>query len=200
MITGLSFARTSITAVAALGLATALLVSGAGVAPASALSTTNVTDLTPKASLSAGDEITPEMLDQTYSELLGSDVPRTVEGEGEAALTTFHLADGFSLTFGVGSAPAASDAITPYIGGGSDRRGMYVLLNQFDQNLVISGSGFALGAAICAIPAVGTVACVVIGAILTVATTVLASNGGTCKNNRQLKIYVTNGIRSGGCV
>lgn len=146
--------------------------------------------------------ITPEMVEEAYDQLLASDLPRTVTGEGKAAQTTFKFTEGFELTFGTDykAAKDAGNAIQPRIGGGFDGGGMYVLLNQFDQNLVIGGSGFVLGAAICAIPAVGQVACLVVGGILTIATTALAVNGGTCSNNRQFKIYVTNGLRAAGCV
>ncbi|MGY3263555.1 hypothetical protein [Frigoribacterium sp. 2355] len=69
--------------------------------------------------------------------------------------------------------------------------------NQVDQDALIAGAGFALGAAICAIPAVGQVACVVVGAIITAAT-VAASAMGKCKNNKQLKVYVNS--RAASCV
>ena len=200
MITGLSFKRTHLSALAALGLTTALLVVGAGVAPASAATPTSAELQQQTASSPQAADISPELIKQAFSELLSSDLPRTVTGEGGGEVTTFDLPEGLSLSFGTGVVTGESDEFTTYIGGGSDSRGMYVLLNQFDQGLVISGSGFALGAALCAIPAVGAVACLVVGAILTVAGAVLAANGGTCRNNRQLKIYVTNGIRSGGCV
>lgn len=200
MITGLSFKRTRLGALAALGLTSALLVVGAGVAPASASTPAPAEIQAQVAAASQVEDISPELIEQAFSELLSSDLPRAVTGEGEDAVTTFDLPEGLSLTFGTGVVAGEDDEFTTYIGGGSDSRGLYVTLNQFDQGLVISGSGFALGAAICAIPGVGAVACLVVGVILTVATAALAANGGTCSSNRQLKIYVTNGIRSGGCV
>ena len=197
MIFGLSLDKTRLGPLGAASLACAILLIGTNASPASAAPSTVAE--TSQVGMSTADEITPEMLEQAYSELLASDLPRVTNGEGEEATTTFELADGFELTFGTAPTTPTDDTITPYIGGGSDSRGLYVLLNQFDQGLVISGSGFALGAAICAIPAVGTAACVVVGAILTVATSILAANG-TCKYNKRLKIYVTGGVRSGGCV
>lgn len=200
MITGPSFTPMRLSALATLGLTTTLLVVGAGVAPASAAAPASAEIQPLAAATSQVDDISPEMIEQAFSQLLSSDLPRTVTGEGGDAVTTFDFPEGLSLSFGTAVVAGEGDELTTYIGGGSDSRGLYVKLNQFDQGLVISGSGFALGAAICAVPAVGAVACLVVGAILTVATAVLAANGGTCSRNRQLKIYVTNGIRSGGCV
>lgn len=69
--------------------------------------------------------------------------------------------------------------------------------NQFDQDAIISGAGLALGTAICLIPAVGVVACAVVGTIITAGVLYLSYNG-KCPNNKQLKVYLPN--RVAGCV
>ena len=189
---------------AIIGVTASMMVASAGLSPALAEEKAQPASQVATQAVSgiAPEDVTPEMLEEAYTQLLSSDLPRTVTGAGPTEQTTFQFIDGFELTFGrdIANAPELKPGtMQPYIGGGVDGGGMYVLLNQFDQNLVISGSGFALGAAICAVPAVGQVACIVVGAILAVATTVLAANG-TSSNNRQFKVYVTKGVRSGGCV
>jgi hypothetical protein len=106
--------------------------------------------------------------------------------------TTSVVELGEGMTFEATSAPRESR-----LSGGSDSRGLYVKFNQVDQDALIAVAGFALGAAICAIPAVGQVACVVVGAIITAAT-IAASALGKCKNNKQLKVYVNS--RAASCV
>lgn len=87
------------------------------------------------------------------------------------------------------------------LGGGYDSGGHYVLLNQFDQAMLYNGSGFLLGAAICAIPAVGQIACLAVQAIIAVAAAAVSAQKGTCKNNKQLKVYFSNNhAAKSGCV
>jgi len=99
----------------------------------------------------------------------------------------------------------AFDAVQPRdgarLGGGYDAGGHYVKFNQFDQNLLYNGAGFALGAAICAIPAVGQLACLAVQAIIAVGAAYLATIKGTCKNNKQLKVsFSNNHAARTGCV
>lgn len=87
------------------------------------------------------------------------------------------------------------------LGGGYDSGGHYVLFNQFDQAMLYNGSGFLLGAAICAIPAVGQIACLAVQAIIAVAAAAVSAQKGTCKNNKQLKVYFSNNhAAKSGCV
>lgn len=60
--------------------------------------------------------------------------------------------------------------------------------NSTDQNMIISGAAFGLGAGLCAISA-GTF-CVVAGAILTAAAVAITSNGGVrCSGGEALRVY-----------
>jgi hypothetical protein len=87
------------------------------------------------------------------------------------------------------------------LGGGHDAGGHFVQFNQFDQNLLYNGAGLALGAAICAIPVVGQLACLAVQAIIAVGAAYLATIKGTCKNNKQLKVYFSNNHAARtGCV
>ena len=78
-------------------------------------------------------------------------------------------------------------APSPAIGGGKDKYGYYVVFSAFEQDLVINGWGWMLSAAICAIPAVGSVLCAVVTAVFIVITT-YASQRKTCKG-RPAKVY-----------
>lgn len=87
------------------------------------------------------------------------------------------------------------------LGGGYDSGGHDVLFNQFDQAMLYNGSGFLLGAAICAIPAVGQIACLAVQAIIAVAAAAVSAQKGTCKNNEQLKVFFSNNhAAKSGCV
>lgn len=71
------------------------------------------------------------------------------------------------------------------LGGGWDNKGPYILLNQFDQDAIISGGGFALGLALCgAFPP----ACGYTTAVITAATLWLSYNGGKCPGNQELML------------
>jgi len=69
-------------------------------------------------------------------------------------------------------------------------------LDRVDQAALGTGGSKALGAAICAIPAVGQVACVAVGAVLAMALVYLAAKG-PCPNKMRLLLFP---IRSVGCV
>lgn len=137
--------------------------------------------------------LTEEDWNKAVEELIASDIPRTVEDTPSEAVYTFHVpvADPsvpggvFDLTI----AAPKDGAITPQIGGGSDSIGVYILLNPFDQNLIISGGAYAVGAALCAIPAIGWVSCLAIQAAVTVAATWIGVHG-TCPQNLKAYIFV----------
>ncbi|AQX81799.1 hypothetical protein BWO91_19210 [Plantibacter flavus] len=145
----------------------------------------------------AAESVKPETLPsiseadvrQAFVELKAAAVPFQEELLGGTVTTTFSLGAGLDLTF--------VDPPSTRIGGGIDGGGMYVLFNALDQNLIIGGSGFAIGAAICAIPGVGRAACLVVGGLITIAFAVL-SNWGVCQNGKEMKIYL-NGVTA-GCV
>ncbi len=140
-----------------------------------------------KAPVAASQEVRtnldPATVKQALVELNASSLPRTTKTKSGVSYTTFELKPGFKFTI---AEPILSGGISPRIGGGSDQYGAYVSFNQFDQDAIISGSGFLLGAAICAIPGVGWAACTVVGALLAAGALYLSYNG-KCPNNQELR-------------
>lgn len=94
--------------------------------------------------------------------------------------TTLDLGEG--LTFDLVSAPTKQR-----IGAGSDSKGTFVSFNATDQNMIISGAAFALGAAVCAVS--GGTFCIVVGAILTAATVAITGSGAIRCGTKQLRVY-----------
>lgn len=136
----------------------------------------------------AEGSITPEVLDQAFEELINSDVPRTVNDDSTVTFDLEHM----DLTL------RDPHAITPYVNGGRENGGFWVEFTPLEQDMIISGSGFVLGAAICAIPGVGWATCTVIEAVITAATVVL-SHHKRCSN--RIKIHYTwdGRVRSSEC-
>lgn len=135
--------------------------------------------------------ITSEQLDVAVAEArAGGYVTDERIGSDGARTTTVELGDGFSFDL-VQSDPRAR------LGAGSDKYGAYVSFNATDQSAIISGAGWALGAAVCAISA-GTF-CVVAGAIIAAATWAVTTNGIRC-GSKSLRVYPFNGSRSPRCV
>ncbi|MCS5518185.1 hypothetical protein [Curtobacterium flaccumfaciens] len=97
-----------------------------------------------------------------------------------AVTTTIDLGDGFVF-----------DLIQPTedqrIGVGTDTRGIYVSFNATDQNMIISGAAFGLGAGLCA--AGGPAFCVITGAIITMATVAVTGSGAIRCGTRALRVY-----------
>lgn len=132
--------------------------------------------------------LTAAQFDQAIKELKESPLGRSVVTTAVDTRTTFDLPEGFTMT--VVESKKASGGIQPRIGGGTDSGGVYVLFNQWEQDMLYMGSGALLGAALCAIPGVGWFACLGVSLIVGAATTAVA-NKGKCTNNRQLKMYVS---------
>ncbi|MDJ0348389.1 hypothetical protein [Cryobacterium sp. PH29-G1] len=170
------------------------LIATFGVTAASAATPEAVpADQTASFSAAATAELTQEQVDEAFAELEASSLPRVTETDGVTIQTRFQLTEDFGMTF----AKPDPDVVTTQIAGGSDSGGWYIKFNQFDQDAIISGAGLALGTAICLIPAVGVVACAVVGTIITAGVLYLSYNG-KCPNNKQLKVYLPN--RVAGCV
>lgn len=87
----------------------------------------------------------------------------------------------------------------PNVGGGWDDGGPYLTFNQFEQDLVIAGWGFALATAICLVPAVGQVACISVGAVLTVLTVFLSHNK-KCPGDAKVYLSRLGEVGSAVCV
>lgn len=117
-------------------------------------------------------ELTPEQLKKAYSELNDSDLPRRSVTEDGHRMVVFTLPSAGELAL------PDFDAPQPYVNGGRNGfSGFWLEFTPREQDLLISGGGFALGAGICAIPAVGQAACIVIGAIITAASWAVSSYG-----------------------
>lgn len=138
-----------------------------------------------------GASISPEEWNLAVTQLLASDVPRTVESSPAGREYTFHVPVSDpavpSGTFDLGIFVPAKQHVRPNLGGGWDNAGPYILLNNFDQQLIVGGGGAVITAALCAIPAIGTVSCIAIAAAVIAAGTWIA-NYGVCPRN--LKSYV----------
>ncbi|AKE42258.1 hypothetical protein UL82_10620 [Corynebacterium kutscheri] len=115
---------------------------------------------------------------QDYESLQSSnsDIPRTINEDS-------------TVTFNLGSTKLALldlHAITAYVSGGRENRGFWVELTSLEQDMIISGFGVSLSAAICAILGVSWVACTVIEAIITGVTVVLSHHK---KCNGRVKVH-----------
>jgi hypothetical protein len=125
--------------------------------------------------------ITAAQLDSALAEARSGGFARTETTSADGTTTT-------TLDLGEG---LAFDVVTPprqeRIGAGSDAKGAFVSFNATDQNMILSGSAFALGAAVCAVSA-GT-SCVVVGAILTAATVAITGSGAIRCGTRHLRVY-----------
>ncbi|GAA4679455.1 hypothetical protein [Frondihabitans cladoniiphilus] len=103
---------------------------------------------------------------------------------GGVPTATIDLGEGFTFDLTDTSGPSG------YLSAGSDGYGKYVAFNSFDQGAIISGSGWALSAGLCALSA-GTF-CVVVGALMTAATYAVSVNGLRC-GNKAMRVYPFSG-------
>ncbi|WP_217990682.1 hypothetical protein [Curtobacterium sp. 314Chir4.1] len=143
---------------------------------------------------SASRQLSEIDIDQALAELRAAGLVTSERPERDGSRIQVDLGEGLSFELFAGSRAGR-------LGGGYDAGGSYVLFNQFDQAMLYNGTGFLLGAAICAIPAIGQVACLAVQAIIAVASAAVAAQKGTCKNNKQLKVYFSNNHASrSGCV
>lgn len=163
-----------------------ILVAGLTVANSGAAVAAESSPARPDISVTAQQfpDITDEQLEQGLRELKDSPLPRATAETSAGTATTYELGDGLSMTV------TEAGSATSRLGGGFEADGqLFVSFNQFDQDMLISGAGFGLGAAICAIPGVGWIACTVVGAIITVGVVALSYNA-KCPGNKQLIVHV----------
>ncbi|MGW8568500.1 hypothetical protein [Isoptericola sp. NPDC055881] len=113
----------------------------------------------------------------------GFDHESVVE-DGEV-VTTYHVAQGVEIA-------TTQPLVAPRISGGKDRHGVYVNLSPVEQDLILSGGGFALGVGICAIPVVGWGLCTSVGAVITVATVFLSNHKRCSGSTPKARIYPFN--------
>jgi hypothetical protein len=117
----------------------------------------------------------------------GSITPRFEEHEG-LRYEVYALPKGVTFFFRTGVVNGVPVS-TSLIGGGYGDQGLYISLNSTDQGAIAAGAGYAIGAAICAIPGVGQIACVAVGSIIAAATFYIGANG-VCGGGRELRIYL----------
>lgn len=126
-------------------------------------------------------DLTPAHLDQVIAEARAAGyVDRESVAQDGTQTTTINLGEGFSFDL-------VNASSKERIGAGSDSKGVYVSFNATDQNMIISGSAFALGAAVCAVS--GGTFCVVVGAILTAATVAITGSGAIRCGSKSLRVY-----------
>lgn len=160
----------------------ALVAAGLIAAPAANAAGTTAGAQGAAASADALQHFTPAQIDDAIEEArAGGYVERQTVDDDGSIRTTLDLGQGMAFDL-VQKGP------TSRLSAGRDSRGTYVAFNSTDQNLIISGAAFGLGAGLCAISA-GTF-CVVAGAILTAAAVAITSNGGVrCSGGKALRVY-----------
>ena len=117
---------------------------------------------------------------------------RTVSVGVRALTYTYTIPSGSSIVLqepvGPVAAAITSRAMTPSFSvHGCGFMVVCVDLDRTDQGALTNGGSAALVAAICLIPAVGTVACIAVGAAMAVAATYISTNG-ICANRLRLTI------------
>jgi hypothetical protein len=119
------------------------------------------------------------------AQLSASDVPRGTALVDGVSVTAYHVGSGIDVAYPEVTAPTSpsGESESKISGGLDDGHGHpYVLLNSFDQDAIINGSGFLVGVAACsAVPE----SCVITGAVLAAAQQYLSYNG-KCSDDRQL--------------
>jgi hypothetical protein len=163
---------------------------GAVAAPAVATAPTDLRELegvveNPDGSLA----IDPALIEQAHEEFRAGPVEPTITQVDGQTREVYTLDDGTSYSFTIDGVEDP-DVMHPTLGGGIDgARGLYISFNYLDQQAILGGGGFALGAAICLVPVVGPGACIITGTILAAAGVYLAANG-LCGPGVELRVYL----------
>ncbi|PPF87126.1 hypothetical protein C5C03_11335 [Clavibacter michiganensis] len=129
--------------------------------------------------------ISGQATSRLHAELDASDVPREISLVDGRSVTTYHMGSGIEIVYPEGAAatPPQGEFESKISGGLDDGTGHpYILLNSFDQDAIINGSGFLIGIAACgAFPET----CVITTGVLAAAQQYLSYNG-KCSDDRQL--------------
>lgn len=146
------------------------------------------------------DVLDPYVFHQGLVELEGSEIPRETITEGERTFYRYAV-EGTGLTFpsatdiaaDIADAEAAGEEpdpgmITPYLEVLINGIHTAIGLNITDQQALAAGGGAALAVAICLIPVVGQIACVIVSVAVAVLTAYLVANG-ICTGGRTLWFY-----------
>ncbi|WP_144407225.1 hypothetical protein [Clavibacter michiganensis] len=142
----------------------------------------NAAESAPNSSASAVSE---RAASTVQADLNASGVPRSSSLEDGRSVTTYHVGNGIEVASPEGTAPNPPEGeFESKISGGTDDGHGHpcILLNSFDQDAIINGSGVLVGFALCgAFPGSCFIASVAIGA----AQQYLSYNG-KCSDDRQL--------------
>lgn len=138
----------------------------------------------------APEEVTAEHIEQAREELLASGYSYSREATDDGDVLIFDLPEGIQVALPAEGAEIDPDEMSPMIGGGVSGSGFYITFNSVDQRALASGSGAALGVAICAIPGIGWAACAVTSFIIG-AGIVYVNAYGVCPNSGTLRIDST---------
>ncbi len=169
------------TALVSLTLATAVVMSTLVIAPAATADTTAARPGTAATAHVAAVDVSSEQLALAIAEARADGlVVADSRGADGSRTTTVDLGDGFTFDL-------VTERSGERIGAGKDSKGTYVSFNATDQNMIISGAAFGLGAAVCAVS--GGTFCVVVGAILTAATVAITGSGAIRCGTKQLRVY-----------
>ena len=168
--------------IATTAVAVTSLFAAAGTMAAPAAHADTVSAAPSKSATMSVSQVTSQQLAVAMQEAreLGYVQSETLNRDGSLT-TTIDLGDGFTFDVVQADEPASR------LGAGKDSIGSYVSFNATDQNAIISGAAFGLGAALCVISA-GTF-CIVAGAIITAATVAMQGSGGIRCGTKALRVY-----------
>lgn len=126
-------------------------------------------------------EVSPTEIAQAIAEADEAGlVKKQTSAPNGTVTTTIDLGEGFEFEL-------VQQSDDQRIGVGKDTRGAYVSFNATDQNMIINGAAFGLGAGLCAVG--GPAFCVITGAIITMATVAITGNGAIRCGTKALRVY-----------
>lgn len=142
---------------------------------------------------SGGKKFSEQDLRDAYNELLALNLPHRNDTISEKPVIIFALPTGGQLIIPDINAPQPRVS-----GGGSSVKSFWFEFTPTEQDLIISGGGFALGTAICLIPTVGATACAMSEAIITGAGQAISSHG-KCDSRLRIEFSWTGEVLSTKC-
>lgn len=146
--------------------------------------------------VSPGAEVTPKVVRRAVAEIKSSGTPYQEVNRGGKDYVVVEFGTGSTLALPATGAKAGGQNI----GGGGGLFDPYVRFSRLDQSALLAGGGAALAGAICLIPAVGQVACVVAATLVAIAGVYLNAYGRCSTSRPNLRIYVYPNDRSkNGC-
>ncbi len=165
---------------AGIALAGALIAAGLVNAPAANAAARSSADAPQSIDGTAPGSVTMETVHRAIDEARSAGAI-TAEHTAADGTTTVVIEgeDGTTLELNTGGPDAR-------LGTGSDRYGMYVAFNAFDQNLIISGALTAIASGMCAL---GPAVCAVAQVAALLASNAIGSGGGIRCGTKSLRVY-----------